>query len=126
MVYPLSQHIGAPAVPVVAKGDRVLAGQKIADAGGFVSAPIHSSVSGTVKSIEPRLTSTGSMVKSIVIENDRQYEEAEFVPAALEDLSREEILKRIREGGVVGMGGAGFPTHVKLSPRIRHRLNMCW
>ncbi len=117
MVYPLSQHIGAPAVPVVAKGDRVLAGQKIADAGGFVSAPIHSSVSGTVKSIEPRLTSTGSMVKSIVIENDRQYEEAEFVPAALEDLSREEILKRIREGGVVGMGGAGFPTHVKLSPK---------
>ena len=117
MVYPLSQHIGAPAVPVVAKGDRVLAGQKIADAGGFVSAPIHSSVSGTVKSIEPRLTSTGSMVKSIVIENDRQYEEAEFVPAALEDLSREEILKRIREGGVVGMGGAGFPTHVKAFPK---------
>lgn len=117
MVYPLSQHIGAPAVPVVGKGDQVLAGQKIAEASGFVSSPIHASVSGTVKGIEPRLTATGSMVNSIIIENDQQYEETEFVPAALETLSREEILKRIQEGGVVGMGGAGFPTHVKLSPK---------
>lgn len=117
MVYPLSQHIGAPAVPVVKKGDKVLAGQKIAEAGGFVSAPIHSSVSGTVKGIEPRLTPTGSMVNSIIIENDQQYEETEFTKASLEELSREEILSRIREGGVVGMGGAGFPTHVKLSPK---------
>lgn len=117
MVYPLSQHIGAPAVPVVAKGDHVLAGQKIADAGGFVSAPVHSSVSGTVKGMEQRLTATGSMVNSIIIENDQQYEEAEFTPARLEELSKEEILKRIQEGGVVGMGGAGFPTHVKLSPK---------
>ena len=117
MVYPLSQHIGAPAVPVVAKGDHVLAGQKIADAGGFVSAPIHSSVSGTVKGMEQRLTATGSMVNSIIIENDQQYEEAEFAPARLEELSKEQILKRIQEGGVVGMGGAGFPTHVKLSPK---------
>ncbi|MDO4273321.1 MAG: electron transport complex subunit RsxC [Eubacteriales bacterium] len=117
MVYPLSQHIGAPAVPLAAKGDHMLAGQKIADAGGFVSAPIHASVSGTVKGIEQRLTSTGSMVNSIIIENDQQYEEIEFTPARLEDLSKEEILKRIQEGGVVGMGGAGFPTHVKLSPK---------
>ncbi|MDC7287205.1 electron transport complex subunit RsxC [Blautia schinkii] len=117
MVYPLSQHIGAPAVPVVAKGDRVLAGQKIADAGGFVSAPVHSSVSGTVKGMEQRLTATGSMVNSIIIENDQQYEETEFTPARLEELSKEEILKRIQDGGVVGMGGAGFPTHVKLSPK---------
>lgn len=117
MVYPLSQHIGAPAVPVVKKGDKVLAGQKIAEAEGFVSAPIHSSVSGTVKGIEPRLTPTGSMVNSIIIENDQQYEETEFTKASLEELSREEILNRIREGGVVGMGGAGFPTHVKLSPK---------
>ena len=117
MAYPLSQHIGAPAVPVVAKGDHVLAGQKIADAGGFVSAIIHASVSGTVKGIEPRLTPTGGMVNSIIIENDQQYEEVEFVPAKLEDLSKQDILNRIREGGVVGMGGAGFPTHVKLAPK---------
>lgn len=117
MVYPLSQHIGAPAVPVVEKGDRVLAGQKIAEAGGFVSSPIHASVSGTVKGIEPRLTATGTMVKSIIIENDQQYEETEFTPVALETLTPEEILKRIQEGGVVGMGGAGFPTHVKLAPK---------
>ena len=78
MVYPLSQHIGAPAAAIVQKGDHVLAGQKIADAAGFVSSPIHSSVSGTVKGIEPRLTATGSMVNSIIIENDQQYESVEF------------------------------------------------
>lgn len=70
LVYPLSQHIGAPAAPVVKKGDYVLKGQKIADAGGFVSAPIYASVSGTVKAIEKRLTPTGSSIYSIVIEND--------------------------------------------------------
>lgn len=117
MVYPLSQHIGAPAVAVVNKGDHVLAGQKIADAGGFVSAPIHASVSGTVKGIEQRLTATGSRVNSIIIENDQKYESVEFVPAKLEDLSKQDIIKRIQDGGVVGMGGAGFPTHVKLSPK---------
>ena len=118
LVYPLSQHIGAPAKPVVEKGERVLVGQKIAEAGGFVSAPIHASVSGTVKTIEPRLTTSGAMVNAIVIENDDQYETVEYHPAeSLESLTKEEILKRIQEGGVVGMGGAGFPTHVKLSPK---------
>ena len=117
MVYPLSQHIGAPAAAIVQKGDHVLAGQKIADAAGLVSSPIHSSVSGKVKGIEPRLTATGSMVNSIIIENDQQYESVEFTPARLEDLSKEEILARIKEGGVVGMGGAGFPTQVKLAPK---------
>lgn len=117
MVYPLSQHIGAPAVPVVEKGEHVLAGQKIADAGGFVSSPVHSSVSGTVKGFEQRLTATGSMVNSIIIENDQKYEETEFTPARLVDLTKEEILARIKDGGVVGMGGAGFPTHVKLAPK---------
>ena len=117
MVYPLSQHIGAPAVPAVAKGDHVFVGQKIADAGGFVSAAIHSSVSGTVKGIESRLNATGSMVNCIIIENDQKYDAVEFTPAKLEDLSKEEILKRIQAGGVVGMGGAGFPTHVKLAPK---------
>ena len=117
LVYPLSQHIGAPSVPCVKKGDTVLAGQKIADAGGFVSVPLHASVSGTVKGIEKRLNATGSMVDCIVIENDQQYQETEFQEARLEDLTKEEILNRIIEGGVVGMGGAGFPTHVKLAPK---------
>ena len=117
LVYPLSQHIGAPSVPCVKKGDTVLAGQKIADAGGFVSVPLHASVSGTVKGIEKRLNATGSMVDCIVIENDQQYQETEFQEARLEDLTKEEILNRIKEGGVVGMGGAGFPNNVKLSPK---------
>lgn len=117
LVYPLSQHIGAPSVPCVKKGDTVLAGQKIADAGGFVSVPLHASVSGTVKGIEKRLNATGSMVDCIVIENDQQYQETEFQESRLEDLTKEEILNRIKEGGVVGMGGAGFPTHVKLAPK---------
>ena len=117
LVYPLSQHIGAPSVPCVKKGDTVLAGQKIADAGGFVSVPLHASVSGTVKGIEKRLNATGSMVDCIVIENDQQYQETELQEARLEDLTKEEILNRIKEGGVVGMGGAGFPTHVKLAPK---------
>ena len=73
LVYPLSQHIGAPAKAIVAKGDRVLAGQKIAEAGGFVSAPVHSSVSGTVKAVEPRRVATGDMVMSIIVENGGQY-----------------------------------------------------
>ena len=117
LVYPLSQHIGAPSVPCVKKGDTVLAGPQIADAGGFVSVPLHASVSGTVKGIEKRLNATGSMVDCIVIENDQQYQETEFQEARLEDLTKEEILNRIKEGGVVGMGGAGFPTHVKLAPK---------
>lgn len=118
LVYPLSQHIGAPAKAIVQKGDRVLAGQKIAESGAFVSAPVYASVSGVVKSIEPRRVVTGDMVMSIVVENDGLYEDVGFFPAApLDKLSREEIIEIIREAGIVGMGGAGFPTHVKLSPK---------
>ena len=122
LVYPLSQHIGAPAKPVVAKGDHVLAGQLIAEAGGFVSAPIYASVSGIVKNIEPRRVVTGDNVMSIVIENDGAYEEVEW-PAAIDfdseeyaSMTREEKLERIRKAGIVGMGGATFPCHVKLTP----------
>ncbi len=115
MVYPLSQHIGAPAVPCVAKGDRVLVGQRIAEAGGFVSANIHSSVSGTVKAVEPRMTVSGAKVNSIIVENDGQYEQAEFMPVA--DRTPEAVIAAVREAGIVGLGGAGFPTHVKLSPK---------
>lgn len=118
LVYPLSQHIGAPAKPIVAKGDRVLAGQKIAEAGGFVSAAVFSTVSGTVKAIEPRRVVTGDNVMSIVVENDTLYEEVEYQKVKpTEELSREEIIDLIKEAGIVGMGGAGFPTHVKLSPK---------
>lgn len=117
LVYPLSQHIGAPAVPIVKKGDYVLTGQKIAEAGGFVSAPIYATVSGTVKAIEPHRVVTGDGVMSIVIENDEKYDEVEYTPSNPAELSKEEIIGKIKEAGVVGMGGAGFPTHVKLSPK---------
>ncbi|MBR3599603.1 MAG: RnfABCDGE type electron transport complex subunit C, partial [Lachnospiraceae bacterium] len=127
MVYPLSQHIGAPAKPVVKKGDRVLVGQLIAEAGGFVSANIHSAVSGTVKVIENRLTASGSKVNSIVIENDGLFEEADFAANAndkpLDELTKEEILDAVKAAGVVGMGGAGFPTHVKLSPKEPEKID---
>lgn len=118
LVFPLSQHIGAPATPIVAVGDTVLKGQKIAEAGGFVSSPIYSSVSGTVKKIEPRRVAVGDMVNSIVIESDDQFTEVEYTKTAdVDALSKEEIIGKVKEAGVVGMGGAGFPTHVKLSPK---------
>ena len=118
LVYPLSQHIGAPAKPVVAVGDAVLKGQMIAEAGGFVSAPIYATVSGTVKAIEPRRVAVGDMVNSIVVENDGEFKSLEFTPVDdVASLSKEEIIKKIQNAGIVGMGGAGFPTHVKLSPK---------
>ncbi len=118
LVYPVSQHIGAPAKPIVQKGDRVLVGQKIAEAGGFVSAPIYASVSGTVKGIEKRRLATGGMCDSIIVENDGLYEEApRLTTKPLEELTTQEKIDLIREAGVVGMGGAGFPTAVKLSPK---------
>lgn len=118
LVYPLSQHIGAPAQPIVKKGDRVLTGQKIAEAGGFVSAPIYATVSGTVKAVESRRVVTGDNVMSIVVENDGLYEEIDWPEVKpFEELTREEKITMIREAGIVGMGGAGFPTSVKLSPK---------
>ena len=118
LVFPLSQHIGAPANPVVSVGDTVLRGQKIAEAGGFVSAPIFSSVSGTVKAIQPRRVAVGDMVNSIVIESDGKFIETGFEKCDdYTDLTNEQIIKKIQDAGVVGMGGAGFPTHVKLSPK---------
>ena len=118
LVYPLSQHIGAPAKPVVAVGDAVLKGQMIAEAGGFVSAPIYATVSGTVKAIEPRRVAVGDMVNSIVVENDGEFKSLEFTPVDdVASLSRDEMIEKIQNAGIVGMGGAGFPTHVKLSPK---------
>ena len=102
LVYPMSQHIGAPCEPVVAKGDRVLVGQKIAEAGGFVSAPIHASVSGTVKDIKPMATPSGAMVKSIIIENDGLYEEDPSIgkDTDYESFSNEKILEKVKEAGI--------------------------
>lgn len=119
MVYPVSQHIGAPAVPVVKPGDQVLVGQIIAEAGGFVSAHVLSSVSGKVKKMEPRLVANGSMVNSIIVENDGLYETVEGFGAERDyrTMSRDELLAAIKAAGIVGMGGAGFPTHVKLAPK---------
>lgn len=124
LVYPLSQHIGAPAKPVVKAGDRVLKGQKIAEAGGFVSASIFASVSGEVKGIEKRFNPSGAKVDSIIVENDFQYEEVSYLPVKpLEEMTKEEIIDRIKEAGIVGMGGAGFPTHVKLSPKEPEKID---
>lgn len=114
----MSQHIGAPAKPVVNVGDYVLTGQLIGEASGFISANVHSSVSGKVKAIEPRMLVNGSKATCIIIENDGKFDEVEFEkPKSLEELSKEEIVELVKKGGIVGMGGAGFPTNVKLSPK---------
>ena len=122
-IFPLSQHIGAPAVPVVQKGDKVKVGTMIADAGGFVSAPIYSSVSGTVFKIDTAIDATGYRKPAIIInvEGD-EWEETIDRSDKLEtveahpELTPEEIIKRIKAAGITGMGGAGFPTFIKLTP----------
>ncbi|MDK2967047.1 MULTISPECIES: electron transport complex subunit RsxC [Lacrimispora] len=125
MVFPLSQHIGAPAKPLVAAGDQVLVGQKIGEAGGFISACVISSVSGTVKTIEPRMVANGSMVMSIIVENDGKYQEMEGFGKERDpkSLSKEEIRDIVKEAGIVGLGGAGFPTHVKLTPKDETKID---
>ena len=119
LVFPINQHIGKPAKPIVSKGDTVLAGQIIAEADGFVSANIISSCSGTVKAIEERHTASGSRAICIVIENDGQYKLAPGIGKTPHDgtLSSKDILDAIKAAGIVGMGGAGFPTHVKLTSK---------
>lgn len=125
LVYPMSQHIGAPAKPLVQKGDRVLVGQKIAEKGGFISANISSSVSGTVKAIEPRLVTNGSYCNCIIVENDGKYETVEGFGQDRDytRMSKEEIIKAVEEAGIVGLGGAGFPTHVKLAPKNPEKID---
>ncbi len=121
VVIPMSQHIGAPCKPLVKKGDLVTMGQKIGDNQGLC-VPVHASVSGKVKSVEPKPHSSGTTMMSVVIENDFQYTLCEDIKprtqAEVDALTPEELIAIIREAGVVGMGGASFPTHVKLSGGI--------
>ena len=117
VVIPMSMHIGAPCKPVVAVGDTVKIGQRIGEPGGFVSAPIHASVSGKVKAVEPRTSSMGGTVMCVVIENDFQNTVSEDVKP-VEDpdsLTPEQLTEIVKNAGIVGQGGATFPTHVKIS-----------
>lgn len=125
LVFLTGQHIGKPATPVVKKGDQVLAGQTIAEASGFVSANIVSSVSGTVKAVEMRPTAAGNLGQAIVIASDGQNTLAEGVGVKTDynALSNQEILDKVKAAGIVGMGGAGFPTHVKLTVKEPEKIN---
>lgn len=115
---PLSQHIGAPARPLVKRGDMVKVGQLLAEAGGFVSAPVHSSVSGKVTAVASATHPSGKLVTAVEIENDGGDQAVDFTPSvkSWRDAAPQEIVQAIQAAGIVGMGGAGFPAHVKLSP----------
>lgn len=118
VVIPLSMHAGAPANPVVQVGDTVKVGQKIGEAAGFISAPVHSSVSGTVVAIEDHGHATRGTCLSVVIKSDGKdtLDESVKPNKSLEELTPDEIVEIVKEAGIVGMGGAGFPTSVKLKP----------
>ena len=118
VVIPLSMHLGAPANACVNVGDYVKMGQKIGEAAGFISAPVHSSVSGTVVAIEDRPHATRGTCPSIVIANDGKdlLDESIQPNKSLEELTPAEIIEIVKNAGIVGMGGAGFPTYVKLNP----------
>ena len=120
LVFPLAQHIGKPAKAIVKKGDPVLVGTRIGEADGFVSANVICSCSGTVKAVEKRRTISGAMQECIVVDNDGQYTEIEGIlkqPVSAENLTRDDILNAVKDAGIIGLGGAGFPTHVKLAPK---------
>ena len=112
---PLQQHIGAPCKPLVQKGDTVKAGQKIGEPVGFVSAAVHASISGKVVDVLPCIVANGTQVNSVVIDNDFQDTWVELHPVDPEKLNAKELADLCREMGIVGMGGATFPTAVKLS-----------
>ncbi|MDY3031257.1 MAG: electron transport complex subunit RsxC [Clostridia bacterium] len=116
--FPINQHKGAPLSPTVKVGDYVKVGQKLADTEEFVAAPVHSSVSGTVKEISPHVNAIGIKTDTIVIENDEKYEIFEGIKPVedIDSLTTREMLWIIRDAGLIGLGGAGFPTHVKLNP----------
>lgn len=118
LVFPMSQHVGKPAKPIVSSGEHVLMGQRIGEADGFISAHVISSVSGTVKAVEPRMTVSGSEELCVVVENDFKDEAAAGFgeKRSIDSLSPSEIREAVKNAGIVGMGGAGFPTHVKITP----------
>ena len=118
VVIPLKQHTGAVLESLVKKGDKVRVGDKIGDSKAFVSSPVHSAISGRVASIEPHPIPTGEMVPSIIIEEEEldPIEETVLVKRNWQELNREEIINIVRDAGIVGLGGAAFPTSVKLSP----------
>ncbi len=120
VIIPMSMHIGAACTPTVQKGDTVKVGQIIGRSDAFVSVPVHASVSGTVAAVEPRLHPNGQKVMSVVIDNDRQDTMDESVRSHVEEVEADPkcLLNLIKENGIVGMGGATFPTHVKLSSAI--------
>ena len=117
-VIPLSMHLGAPANAIVAVGDTVKVGQKIGEAAGFISAPVHSSVSGTVIAVEDRPHANRGTCPAVVIASDGKNTLHESIKPnkPLEELTPDEIIEIVKEAGIVGMGGAGFPTYVKLKP----------
>ena len=116
----MAQHLGAPATPIVAAGDKVKVGQVIAEPSGFISGYVHSPVSGTVKSVSPRADIAGNMVPhvEITVEGDEWMEGIDTSDTIVRDIpyTPEEILEKVKNAGIVGLGGASFPTHVKLAP----------
>jgi len=119
-IIPLKQHIGSPSVPVVSKKDTVSCGQLIGKIDGFISANTHSSISGVVKNIQYELLPTGDKALAVTIESDGSEAEPfyQIRDEDISELSKDDIIKAITEAGIVGLGGAGFPTHVKLTPPV--------
>jgi len=125
LVLPLAQHIGAPSVPLVHPGQEVVRGEPIAKAGGFVSVPLHAPATGRIKGIELMATSKGPKTPSVILEvypGDSQ-EVRFFQPRDVESMSPKEIIQAVQDAGLVGLGGAAFPTHVKLSPPKGHTVD---
>ncbi len=119
LTVPLSQHLGAPAKPVVKAGDTVRAGQLIGEPNGFISAPVHAPAGGKVVALEETLTASGRLCGAVVIETDPAAERATLPPVTdWPAAGKQELLERIGAAGIVGMGGAGFPTRIKLSPPV--------
>lgn len=118
-IFPIAQHIGAPLKVLVQSGDTVKVGDKLADAEEYMAVPVHSSVSGTVKSINRHITPSGAMIESVFVENDKLYTPSESIAPVknIDALSKRELLWVVRDAGIVGMGGAGFPAHVKLDAK---------
>ncbi|NLZ38767.1 MAG: electron transport complex subunit RsxC [Firmicutes bacterium] len=119
LIIPLRQHIGAPNRRLVSVGERVKAGQIIGDSDAAISAPVHTGLSGVVREIGSRMTQTGQMEDCVVIEVDPEQEKVKYTADDVSHLTKEEIVQRIKAAGIVGMGGAGFPTHIKITPQTK-------